>query len=241
MATFYYKKNKKNFKKLLRLCSLGLILSGFLLLFYVSFPFLSWQLYFAPVFAQSDITAPIPKTTIVTSATLGSLLTEATNTLTGVDYSDAQNWFPNYKAHASSTGITSYLLSIPKINVNNAVVTTVDYNLSSHLVNYGGTSVPPNLGNAVVFGHSTLPQLFDPKNYKTIFANVYTLKTGDEIRVTIADILYTYKIFSMTVVEPTDTSIFSQGFGGSVITLVTCTPPGTTWKRLVVRAKLEQL
>lgn len=93
----------------------------------------------------------------------------------------------------------------------------------------------------MIFGHSTLPQLFDPTNYKAIFATLHTLKAGDTFEVTVDDTSYSYKIFSISITTPDDMNIFSQSYDNSYITLVTCTPPGTIWKRLVIRASLEGL
>jgi len=42
----------------------------------------------------------------------------------------------------------------------------------------------------------------------------------------------------MVEVEPEDLSILEQRFDDSYLTLVTCVPPGTYLRRLVVRARL---
>jgi sortase A len=93
----------------------------------------------------------------------------------------------------------------------------------------------------VIFGHSTLPQLFEENNYKTIFANAYQLEVGDEIFVNLDDVHYKYTISDISVVEPTDISVLAQDFSDSYLTLITCTPPGTVWKRLIIKAKLNTL
>ena len=93
----------------------------------------------------------------------------------------------------------------------------------------------------MIFGHSTLPQLFNAKDYKTIFANAYKLKNGDIIYATVKGVKYSYKIFKTIVVDPSDTSALEQDYDNSYLTLVTCTPPGTTWKRLVIKSRLERI
>ncbi len=239
----YYKKgnskiNKKNF---LRVLSLSIVISGLGIALFVFFPLLSWQVYFAPAFANAEINAPIPKSTIVSNATIVSLISEASQSLSGVDYNNAQNWFPNYRFQTAKKAKTNlYAISIPKINIDNAVVSTVDTDLASHLVNYGGTAIVPEKGNAVIFGHSTLPQLYNPKNYKTTFTYLYKLGIGDEILAHVGDKTYKYKIETITVVEPTNTSVLEQNFDDSYLTLITCTPPGTIWKRLVLKARMEK-
>jgi len=242
MGKYYYKKADKLFKKkILRLFSLLILFIGLVIVFYIFYPLVLWQIYFAPALASSNIKAPIPKATVVNPSEIGSLISQAGNLLSGVDYTNAKNWFPGFNPAATQPKILSYTISIPKLKINNATVSTSDNNLAIHLVNYFGTAAPPDTGNAVIFGHSTLPQLFNPSDYKTIFANAYQLKIGDEIYTYVNGVTYMYKIFNTSVVEPTDTSIFEQNYDSSYLTLVTCTPPGTIWKRLIIKAKLEKI
>lgn len=239
MVKYYAKAKGRNFRAFLRSISIAIFFTGLLGLLYIFFPLLSWEVYFAPAFASQEIAAPIPKTTIVNKNTLQSLFA---NGFSGIDYSNAANWFPSYNTNITSKPkVTGYTISIPKIGVEDATVSTIDNDLDSHLVNYGGTALPPESGNAVVFGHSTLPQLFNPKNYKTIFATAHTLKVGDSIITTVDNVAYAYKIFNITIVDPNDTSIFEQQYDNAYLTIVTCTPPGTTWKRLIIKSRIEKL
>lgn len=239
MVKVYKKRKTIGKKKFLRLISLLIIGMGILIAGYVFFPLISWQLYFAPVFANSEINSPIPKSTIVSQNSIASLLQGASQTLSGVDYTNAQNWFPNYKYDKSANLKTSvYKISIPKINIKDAQVSAVDTDLLKHLVNYGGTAVPPDNGNAVIFGHSTLPQLYQEGNYRTIFTYLYKLTVGDEIIVTLGNVTYKYRIENISVVDPDNTSVLEQSFDDSYITLITCTPPGTIWKRLAIKGRL---
>lgn len=242
MTRYYYKKTKPGYKKnILRLFSIPIFFFGFCIVFYVFFPLISWQVYFAPIFNAQDVAIPIPKTTVITQNDLGSLVSQASNNLRGVDYTNAKNWFPDFASVTNDTKTPSYVLSIPKLGIKKASVSTTDYDLGKHLVNYPGTALPPKMGNAVIFGHSTLPQLFNNNDYKTIFATLYKLQVGDEIFADIASISYKYKVASITVVDPDDTSLLAQQYDDSYITLITCTPPGTTWKRLVVKTRLEKI
>lgn len=239
-----YKKHTHNFilKNFFRAFSALFILIGSSILIYIISPFISWHLYFSPVFASGELTIPIPKTTIVSKEVLGSIVENASSFVNGVDYKNAKTWFPAYQAQDSKNAkILEYSLTIPKLKITDAVVSTTDYNLGQHLVHYGGTNLPPNPGNAVIFGHSTLPQLFNPKDYTTIFANAYKLQVDDTISVRVENVSYTYKIKIIRVVDPSDTTIFAQSLDNSYLTLVTCTPPGTTWKRLVIKGVLEKI
>lgn len=234
MAKYYYKRSAKNFKIILRYFSILLLISGLIISFYTFLPLFSWQIYFSESFASQNVKTPIPK--------ISTLLNTAGRTLS-TNYLNAYNWFPTYnpKANTQKLEVDSYTMSIPSIGIQNAVVSTSDINLSQHLVNFTGTAIPPKNGNAVVFGHSTLPQLFSPKDYKTIFANAYKIKTGDEIFVNFQKITYKYKVTSIIVVDPTDTSVLEQDTRDSFLTLITCTPPGTVWKRLVIKSQLVKI
>lgn len=236
MGRYYYKKTQGNkLKKFVRLISILLIVIGILTLSYVLLPFISWQIYFSPVFASQNIVFSIPNANIID-------LTK--NSLDGTDYTRAENWFPSARFARSGQAqvdVPLYTISIPSIKIENAQVSTVDTDLKKHLVNYQGTGIPGKNGNAVIFGHSTLPQLFNANDYKTIFSNVYKLKNGDSIFAVVKGVTYTYKIFKIIVVDPSDTQALIQDYSNSYITLVTCTPPGTIWKRLVVKARLETI
>ena len=178
-----YKKNKKKDKmKIGRFLGLSMFVGGLVVWLYIFFPLISWQLYLEPAFASSSYASPIPKSTILTKNYLKSLFNNTANALTGVNYDNASNWLPPKYNEAQSSGSTlSYSISIPKLNIENAAVSTTDTDLNSHLVHFPGTSVPPARGTAAVFGHSTLPQLYDKKNYKTIFANIHELSVGDTL------------------------------------------------------------
>lgn len=242
MTKYYYKKSSSKYlKKIVRLVSIGIFIFGILISFYIFSPLILWQVYFVPAFASQILTSPIPRSTVVNTYTIQNLVTSTANNLKGVDYTDARNWFPDFKSPQNLKGLSSYTLSIPKLLIKDSVVSTDDYDLSKHLVNYAGTAVPPNNGTAVIFGHSTLPQFFNPKDYKTIFATVYKLKAGDEIIVNVSGISYTYVVYNISVVEPDDISVFVQNYDDSYLTLVTCTPPGTTWKRLLTKAHLKSI
>lgn len=243
MSRYYKKEKRRDVKKLFRILSLIVSFFGFLGVIYIFFPLISWQVYFAPAKTSPVIASPIPKSTIVSPLTIQSFVSAAKSSISRTDYKNAQNWFPNYNPlhNQKEPNVTQYFLSVPKLQIENATVSTVDYDLEKHLVNYGGTAIPPHNGNAVIFGHSTLPYLFNPKDYKTIFATLYKLGVNDEIIITSENIIYKYKIFNISVVDPDNTSVFSQSLDDSYITLITCTPPGTTWKRLVIKARLEKL
>jgi LPXTG-site transpeptidase (sortase) family protein len=133
-------------------------------------------------------------------------------------------------------------ISIPKISVNAPVVyaTANDENdiltdLESGVVHYAGTALPGQPGNSVIFGHSS-NNWWDPGNYKFVFVLLDKLVPGDTFTVNYNSHQYLYQVTSSTVVDPTDVAVLDQT-STPEMTLITCSPPGTSWKRLVVVAK----
>ncbi len=159
-----------------------------------------------------------------------------------LDYTQAHNWFPKtkpLKTKALSHLVTYYTLSIPKLGIQNALVKVGGEDLKASLIQYQGTALPGELGNPVIYGHSVLPQYFDPHNYTRIFSTLYTLKPGDEIIIDLDKVQYNYVVTDMYEVQPDDLSPLAQTYDGYHLTLITCTPPGTYLRRLIVRAELQ--
>lgn len=161
---------------------------------------------------------------------------------TSVDYTKASNWFPDSSSEEFSvSSVRYYTISIPKLRIKDATVAIGGEDLSDSLIQYPGTALPGKRGNAVIFGHSILPQFYDPKNYLTIFSTLPTIEKGDEIDISYDGIEYAYLIEDVFEVKPTDLEILVQNTSDSFVTLITCTPPGHPLrpKRLIVRARLE--
>lgn len=242
MKKYSYSKGS-GLRKKMKFLGFIFIFLGIGVVVYIFFPVISYYIYLSSAFASSNYQTPVPDRFVLKNETyISDLLEQGISSLT-YDYTDASNWFPGadseFEKIPEGKKIDFYELSIPKLGISNAKVSAVDTKLSEHLVQYFTTSNNPvEKGTSVIFGHSTLPQLFSATDYKTIFANLHTLKTGDEFIVNVEDKQYTYKIFSIEIVDPSDPNIFSQSYDNSYITLVTCTPPGTVWKRLIVRASL---
>lgn len=235
MALYRYVKSSQGSRprrRVSRVVSISLLVAGAGILVWVLWPILSFSIVNADMFAST--VTPVSDTSNISSVAYA-----ATGQLTGGnDLTNANAWFPTSPQKKVVTPVNTYLMSIPKLKIANATVTIAGDDLGVSLVHYGGTALPGEFGNTVVFGHSTLPQFYNPTNYKTIFSLLPTLKEGDDIDIVYDGISYTYKVFDMTVSEPSDLSALEQKFDDSYLTLVTCVPPGTYWQRLHVKAKL---
>ena len=208
-----------------------LFVAGLALLSFAVLPILNYQILVAPRFAQ--LVKPIADDG-ATQAVLGQKA--------NLDMTQAPNWFPTApRLPTRPSQITHYNLSIPKLKIKDAVVEIGGEDLKQSLIHYQGTALPGQFGNAVIFGHSVLPQFFNPKNYLTIFSTLPTLKPKEEILINFDGVNYKYIIEEMVEVQPNDISVLEQRYDDSYITLITCVPPGTYLRRLVVRARLSPI
>ena len=159
------------------------------------------------------------------------------------DYTQASIWFPASPQFNQPSKLTvkEYNLSIPKLNIKKARVVVGGEDLAKSLVHYLPQSLPGEYGNVAIFGHSTLPQLYNPKDYKTIFTYLSSLEKGDKIYLNVGEFEYQYEVTSLFIVKPKDISVLEQKKDDSYLTLVTCEPPGTWLERLVVTAKLTKI
>lgn len=212
--------------------SLGLVILGAILVLNTSLPILSYEFFTSPKYQKVELLSPVPK---------GEVRSATTSSPYPLNLTQASNWFVGAPSLPETPSkVRYYNLSIPKLKIEQAVVEIGGDDLSKNLIHYKGTALPGKPGNAVVFGHSTLPQLFDPKNYLSIFSTLPTLKKGDDIKVDYDGIVYTFRIEEMFEVKPTNFKVLEQRYDDSYLTLITCVPPGTYLRRLVVQARLVQ-
>lgn len=243
MALYAYKKNLSPRKdKIIKQASKFLIIAGIVLMLWAFYPVVSFEVY-SKLFITKGFSTPVPSEPSSgqdinsKGLILGQNIADSNNLR---DYTKASAWFPSSSIalEQKDLNVKQYLLSIPKLNIEEANVLVGGDDLKKSLIQFVPTSLPGENGNVVILGHSTLPQLYDTKDYKTIFTYLPSLNKGDTINIKVGSENYEYKVFEMFVVKPDKVSILDQNFDDSYLTLITCVPPGTYWNRLVVRAKL---
>ncbi len=206
---------------------------GISILLWTSWPIVTYGLVDLPGLTKAVSPVGNGEGSLLVPVVLGS-----SEEASSIDFTDPNIWYPTSPQKKVVTPVNSYKLSIPKLRIFDALVLIAGDDLNKSIIHYGGTGLPGGYGSAVMFGHSVLPQFFDPKNYRTIFSTLPTLKNGDDIFVTYDGITFRYRVFDMTVTEPNDLSSLEQRFDDSYVTLITCVPPGTYWKRLNIKARL---
>jgi sortase A len=228
--------SSKKLPRIIFFASLALMFIGVVLIVSAVWPIISYQLFLSPQFSQKII-KPIPEQNFLPNTASASTKDQ---TQLPPDSIHASSWFPAapQKLPPSSQEEIQYLVSIPKLKINNALVKIGSEDLSESMIQYGGTALPGNYGNTVIFCHSVLPQFFNPKIYNTICSTLPTLQRGDTININFDGIQYKYQVFDLIEVKPDDISVLEQHYDNFYLSLITCVPPGSYWKRLVVKAKL---
>ncbi len=104
------------------------------------------------------------------------------------------------------------------------------------VVHYPGSARPGQAGNFFVTGHSSYYP-WDDGLFKDVFARLGELDIGDTYSVYYGGDLHSYKIVEKKEVRPSDTSVLDQPTARRLSTLMTCTPVGTTLRRLILVAE----
>lgn len=138
-------------------------------------------------------------------------------------------------------------LIIPKINVEAPMVYGVDPlndnlvedQLRNGVVHYpiaNAASVPGQNGATTILGHSSM-DVFDDGKYKFVFVQLSKLNKDDNFYINYQGTRYTYNVTKKEIIDPKDIAKVTptDATKPSVI-LITCDPPGTALKRLLVFA-----
>ncbi|MDO4741934.1 MAG: sortase [Candidatus Saccharibacteria bacterium] len=135
-------------------------------------------------------------------------------------------------------------LIIPKLNIDVPVhfgipVSSVMDAMMNGVAHYrinGASAFPGEVGNFVITGHSA-GDIYSSNPYKFIFSGLERLEDGDLIYVNYESTRYTYQVYKKEVVEPSNVAALTRPTSEPIITLVTCTPLGTSRYRLLVTGR----
>jgi LPXTG-site transpeptidase (sortase) family protein len=136
---------------------------------------------------------------------------------------------------ANTISISKLNLTAPVGYVSSIQEADIQRALQDGVVHYGNTALPGTAGNVAIFGHSS-NDWWEPGNYKFVFVLLDKLTPGDQVTLDYQSKRYVYEVTGSKVVEPTDVGVLNPT-ATPTLTLITCTPPGTSLKRLVVTAK----
>lgn len=124
-------------------------------------------------------------------------------------------------------------IAIPEVGINLPIINGVsDYNMLR-----GATTLKANQQMGI--GNYTLASHYSPaQNGKLLFSPLVHAKQGMRIYITNLDKIYTYRIESITLVNPTDVHVLDET-GDDIITLITCNDLNGQKRRVVVGKLIE--
>lgn len=202
-------------------------------------PFIAWQISTLPKLTSKPENIPVPKTEVLSATTVLAQNVQVVKDPDGFSYFTTTY---NPKSSTPSANIErpeEFTLSIPKIEIQKARVVVDTTKFDTNLSHFPGTAIPGEVGNSFITGHSVLPEFADTKNYRAIFTKLSDLEIGDDIAAIVDGKTYHYIVQYSKVVDPKDTSVLLPlSPTGRNLTLMSCVPPGTNLKRIVIIANL---
>lgn len=141
-----------------------------------------------------------------------------------------------------------FSIIIPKIGANAKVIAKIDpasskeyqLALTKGVAHAKGTATPDQPGNTFLFAHSS-DSFFNANTYNAVFYLLNKLQPDDNFYIAYKEKLYKYKVVKTQIVSPTEINYYDKTQADSeyTATLMTCWPPATTLKRLVVVGVLD--
>ncbi|MFA6939818.1 MAG: class D sortase [Clostridiaceae bacterium] len=124
------------------------------------------------------------------------------------------------------------IMKIPKIDLKVAIGDGVDMNTLKYAVgHFKETPYPGEKGNCAIAGHRSY-------TYSQYFNRLDQVKEGDTISITTTKGEFTYVVYKIYVVEPSEVSVLNNTKDAE-LTLITCTPVRVATHRLIIKAKLK--
>jgi LPXTG-site transpeptidase (sortase) family protein len=166
----------------------------------------------------------------------------------GDGYSDRQEIANGYDPDAPGDAKPRVEISISKINVDAPMVWSQSEDesqtlkdLENGLSHFYKTAAPGQNGNMIISGHSS-NYVWAKGDFNHIFKDLNSLEKDDVVTVKTFQengrvIIYKYKVTDKFVAAPDDDRIFAVATDPE-LTLSTCWPLGTNFKRLIVKAEL---
>jgi sortase A len=137
-------------------------------------------------------------------------------------------------------------VEIPKLGIRASVsnpdstnVAALDTALLSGAVRYPGSAVPGEVGNVLLFGHSSRLPVVQNQAFKA-FNDIQNLEKGDPVFVIGEDKVYIYAVEKVEEAN-TGSDAINLRVEGAKLTLATCNNFGTKEDRFIVTATLVKI
>lgn len=135
-------------------------------------------------------------------------------------------------APASQKIIPIATIKIDKIKLKLPVLEgATQKNMKSAAAHLKETTAIGQVGNAAIAGHRM-------RSKGKLFNRLGELEVGDKIVVDTKEKSYTYTVYKVSVVKPTDVSVLNYNNKDKLLTLITCDPIVNPTHRLIIHAKM---
>jgi sortase A len=137
----------------------------------------------------------------------------------------------------------NFSVVIPKIGANARIIPGVDTSnereyseaLKKGVAQALGTAFPGEGGHIFLFAHST-DYWWNVSTYNAVFYLLGKLVQGDDINIFYKGERFVYRVVDTKIVDPSEVEYITRKTNTEFLTLQTCWPLGTTFKRLLVFA-----
>ncbi len=134
-------------------------------------------------------------------------------------------------------------LYIPQLRINASVIKDVNptneseylFALEKGIAHAKGSNTPDQSGNVFLFAHSAV-NFYEQRKYDIYFYLLSELKEGNEIVVSYNGVIYKYLVDKVINVPKTELKYLGRYSEKDTLTLMTCYPPGTDFRRTIVIA-----
>jgi sortase A len=135
-------------------------------------------------------------------------------------------------APASQKIIPTATIKIDKIKLKLPVLEgATQKNMKSAAAHLKETTAIGQVGNAAIAGHRM-------RSKGKLFNRLGELEVGDKIVVDTKEKSYTYTVYKVSIVKPTDVSVLNYNNKDKLLTLITCDPIVNPTHRLIIHAKM---
>ncbi len=141
----------------------------------------------------------------------------------------------------------NFSLYLPTIGARSKVIEKVDpfnsfeYNkaLEKGIAHAENGYHPGSGGNTFLFAHSAL-DFYALRSLNVNFYLLDELEIGDKIYVSYKGKIFTYTVTDIKIVKPTEIDYLKKRSENESITLMTCWPAGTDYKRVIVYGEISE-
>ena len=145
----------------------------------------------------------------------------------------------NYTDKQNTLEIPKISISVPIIFADSTDKAQLTKDLDLGTVFYPGSAYPGQAGQIVILGHSAPPG-WPTIKHDWVFTDLDKLVAGDQILIDLNNKQYTYIVKNKKIIaRGAEVPQYNADANSSILTLISCWPPGKDYQRITVQAELQ--